>query len=74
MVSTDLNGSIVGDIFTLIVEWENGSTGQYSAFFTGLLTEISEQPSSKRLVGITFDANQLKLQTTWVSSKTFEVI
>jgi hypothetical protein len=50
-----LTGELLGDSFEIVVDWHNGSKGQYSGNF---------DPAG-HLSGVTFDVNNPKAQATW---------
>ena len=52
------NAQLNGDFFVFSVDWGNGSIGEYSGTFD-LLGHLS---------GVTFDANNVHVQATWVRS------
>ncbi|GJE42064.1 hypothetical protein [Methylobacterium soli] len=61
-VSGTGNGSVSDTGFLFVIDWSNGSKGEYNGSF-GL---------DGRLTGITFDRNQPDSQATWHSTKVFE--
>jgi hypothetical protein len=50
-----LSGSLNGDDFEIVVDWDNGTKGQYSGHFDPI----------GNLTGVTFDVNHPSAQATW---------
>jgi hypothetical protein len=50
-----LTGELIGDSFEIVVDWNNGTKGQYSGTF---------DPAGN-LSGVTFDVNHPGSQATW---------
>jgi hypothetical protein len=50
-----LNGQLLGDSFEILIDWHNGTRGQYSGTFD----------SVGNLSGVTFDVNNPTAQATW---------
>jgi hypothetical protein len=51
-----LTGKLIGDSFEMLVDWHNGSIGQYSGNY---------DPAGN-LSGVTFDVNHPTAQATWL--------
>jgi hypothetical protein len=50
-----LNGQLLGDPFEILIDWHNGTRGQYSGTFDPV----------GNLSGVTFDVNNPTAQPTW---------
>jgi hypothetical protein len=51
----DLTGQLMGDSFEILIDWHNGTKGQYSGSFD----------AAGNLSGVTFDVKNPTAQATW---------
>jgi len=59
--SMEAHGTVTDTDFSFVIDWNNGTRGQYSGTFQ----------ADGRLTGMTFDTEDLESQATWISDKTF---